>query len=80
MFKSLRRSELLIENIKSEKVMGDNRLVSNEELIFSNMLEIQAIIRILKRNGITDEDEILEEVKKLKAEMEEKIKKSGGEN
>ncbi len=60
--------------------MGENRLVSNEELIFSNMLEIQAIIRILKRNGITDEDEILEEVKKLKAEMEEKIKKSGREN
>ena len=50
--------------------MGENRLVSNEELIFSNMLEIQAIIRILKRKGITDEDEILEEVKKLKAEME----------
>ena len=60
--------------------MGENRLVSNEELIFSNMLEIQAIIRILKRKGITDEDEILEEVKKLKAEMEEKIKKSGREN
>ncbi len=60
--------------------MGENRLVSNEELIFSNMLEIQAIIRILKRKGITDEDEILEEVKKLKAEMEEKVRKSGREN
>ena len=60
--------------------MGDNRLVSNEELIFSNMLEIQALIRILKRKGITDEDEILEEVKKLQAEMEEKVRKSGREN
>jgi len=60
--------------------MGENRLVSNEELIFSNMLEIQAIIRILKRNGITNEDEILEEVKKLKEEMEEKVRKSGREN
>ena len=60
--------------------MGENRLVSNEELIFSNMLEIQAIIRILKRKGITDEDEILEEVKKLKAEMEEKVRNSGREN
>ncbi len=42
-----------------------NQIVSNQELIFSNMLEIQAIIRILKRKGITDENEILDEVKKL---------------
>jgi len=38
------------------------------------------LIRILKRKGITNEDEILEEVKKLKVEMEEKIKKMGREN
>jgi len=44
------------------------------------MLEIQALIRILTRKGITDEDEILTEVKKLQVEMEEKIKKSGREN
>ena len=55
-------------------------IVSNQELIFSNMLEIQALIRILERKGITDEDEILEEVKKLKVEMEEKVKKMGREN
>ncbi len=57
-----------------------SEIISNQELIFSNMLEIQAIIRILKRKGITDENEILEEVKKLKVEMEEKIKKMGSEN
>ena len=28
------------------------------ELLVSNMLEIQALIRILKGKGITDEDEI----------------------
>ena len=55
-------------------------IVSNQELIFSNMLEIQALIRILKRKGITDENEILEEVKKLKVEMEETLRKSGREN
>ncbi len=59
---------------------GQNKIVSNEELIVSNMLEIQALIRILTRKGITDEDEILVEVKKLQIEMEEKIKKSGREN
>ena len=57
-----------------------SEIVSNEELIFSNMLEIQALIKILTKKGITTEDEILDEVKKLKAEMEEKIRKSGREN
>jgi len=44
------------------------------------MLEIQALIKILTKKGITNEDEILEEVKKLKAEMEEKVKRMGREN
>jgi len=44
------------------------------------MLEIQALIRILVKKGITTQDEILEEVKKLKVEMEDKIKKMGREN
>lgn len=39
--------------------MSKNQLVSNEELILSNMLEIQGLIRILTRKGITTEDEIL---------------------
>jgi len=57
-----------------------SEIISNQELLVSNMLEIQAIIRILKRKGITYENEILEEVKKLKVEMEEKTKKMGREN
>ena len=57
-----------------------SEIISNQELIYSNMLEIQAIIWILKRKGITDEDEILDEVKKLQVEMEHKIKKMGREN
>ena len=57
-----------------------SEIISNQELLVSNMLEIQALIRILERKGITNKVEILDEVKKLKAEMEEKIKKSGREN
>ncbi len=57
-----------------------SEIISNQELLVSNMLEIQALIRILKRKGITTEDEILTEVKLLKAEMEEKVKKMGREN
>ncbi len=60
--------------------MMGNQLISNKELIVSNMLEIQALIRILKKKGITDEDEILIEVKKLKVEMEDKIKRMSKEN
>lgn len=60
--------------------MNKNAIVTNEELLVSNMLEIQALIRILKRKGITDEDEILEEVKKLKVELEDKIRKMGQVN
>ena len=55
-------------------------IVTNQELLVSNMLEIQALIRILNRKGITTETEILEEVKQLKVEMEDKIEKMGREN
>jgi hypothetical protein len=44
------------------------------------MLEIQALIRILKRKGITTEDEILKEVKVLKEEMDKMVRKMGKEN
>ncbi len=57
-----------------------NQIATNQELLVSNMLEIQALIRILERKGITNKDEILEKVKKLQVEMEEKVKKMGREN
>ncbi len=68
-----------LEQVK-EKENKIAEIISNQELIYSNMLEIQAIIGIPKRKGITDENEILEEVKKLQVEMEEKVKKMGREN
>lgn len=56
------------------------QIVSNEELLVSNMLEIQALIRILTKRGITNEDEIMKEIELLKMEMDEKIKKMSKEN
>lgn len=56
--------------------MSKNQLVSNEELLVSNMLEIQALIRILERKGITTQSEILEEVVKLKDELVAQVKKN----
>jgi len=58
----------------------DNQVISNQELSVSNMLEIQVLIRILQKKGITTEDEILEEVKKIKVELDEKIRKMKREN
>jgi hypothetical protein len=57
-----------------------NQLISDQELLVSNMLEIQAIIKILTRKGITNEDEIMEEIIKLRDEVNEKVKKLGKEN
>ena len=55
-------------------------IVTYEELAVSNMLEIQAVIRILERKKLINQDEILEEVGVLKKEMEEKIRRMGREN
>ena len=57
-----------------------SEIISNQELLVSNMLEIQALIRILERKGITNKVEILDEVKKLQVEMEEKVRRMGREN
>ena len=39
------------------------------------MLEIQALIRILERKGITNKDEILEEVKNFKLKWRKRYKR-----
>jgi len=47
----------------------DNQVISNQELSVSNMLEIQALIRIPQKKGITTEDEILDEkIRKMERE------------
>lgn len=58
----------------------NEKIVTNQELLVSNLLEIQALIRILTKRGITNEDEVLEEVKALQLEVNEKVKKMGKEN
>ena len=49
--------------------------VTFEELAVSNFLDIQALIRILERKGLTTLYEVLEEVGMLKEEMDEKIRR-----
>ena len=52
-----------------------NQLISYDELLTTQMLQIEGIVRILIKRGIATEDELLEEVRILKMEMAEKIKK-----
>ncbi len=58
----------------------DKKIVTFEELVVSTTLEVQAIIRILEKKELITSDEVLEEVGKLKEEMDEKISKMGREN
>ncbi len=44
----------------------DKKIVTNEELIVSNMLQIEALIRILESEGLVTQEEVLEEIKLLK--------------
>jgi len=46
-----------------------NPLISNEELIYSNMLQIEAVCRILDKKDIIPKDELPTEVQKIKFEM-----------
>ncbi len=54
----------------------NNRLITDQELLVSNMLEVQAMIRVLVKKGITTEDEVMQEIVKLKEELEQKMKDS----
>lgn len=58
----------------------NEKIVTNQELLVSNMLEVQALIRIPTKKGITNEDEVLEEVKASQLEVNENVKKMGKEN
>lgn len=54
----------------NKKKKAINTTTTYQDLIVSNLIQIEAIIRILERKGITNAEEIISEVKSLKAEME----------
>ena len=49
--------------------------VSYEDLVYSNMIQIEAITRLLVRKGVIFETELLDEVRALNTEQH---KKAGG--
>ena len=56
--------------------MSDPHIVPLDELIASNVLQLEAIVRILVRKVITTEDEILDELRRVQSEMNDKLNQS----
>ena len=61
--------------------MADNKsLVTHEEIMLSNLVEIEAMRRVLVNKGIITEQEVFEQVKIVRAEMEEQIRQLNKES
>ncbi|MEJ2196841.1 MAG: hypothetical protein P8X73_18560 [Ignavibacteriaceae bacterium] len=55
-------------------------IISNEDIMYSNMLSIEAIIAVLEKKGIAKREEFIKELNRIRAENAETIKKMGREN
>lgn len=47
--------------------------VSFEELAFSNMLSIEALVRVLIRKGIITQEEILQEIREIQKDQNKQV-------
>ena len=71
MFRKKPKGEKRAEQAKPGLIMvknGKKREVSFEELALSNTLSLEALVRVLSRNGNIDPGELLKEMEKVKAE------------
>ncbi len=56
------------------------RWKGQQEQLISTMVQVEAIIRILERKGIADMDEMLEEVKKVRLDLDNRDRRNSWEN
>jgi len=49
--------------------LGSKEVVTTEEIAHSNMLQIEAILRLLVKKGIITNQEFLDEMRELREEM-----------
>ena len=56
--------------------MGKNQPATPDELLHSQILTVEALIRVLDRKGIVKKDEIITEVQSVRRELEEKPKQN----
>ncbi len=57
--------------------MADSNQVSQEDLLYSNMIQIEAITRLLINKGMLEKGELLEEVTTIHREQNAKAKGTG---
>ena len=60
-----------IEPLEGPSMASDRnrQTISFEELAYSNMLQVQALVELLEEKGLLTRHEVLERVKQLRAEM-----------
>jgi len=51
-----------------------NQIVTTEEIALSNMYQLEAMIRVLEQKGVLTKQEVLEELKVMKREDEERAR------
>jgi len=56
--------------------MSEEKQVSIQEIAVSNMISIEAMVRILVKRGFITKEEIIDEVKQVKLEQEELVRSS----
>lgn len=57
----------MIQTDREKRVRDTNKAVSAEKLIVATSFEIDALVNVLARKGIVTEDEILDEIRRLRA-------------
>ena len=53
--------------------MKDNKKVSWEDIAWSNMYSIEALMNILEKKGVIIKQEVIEELRKLKDEHQKDV-------
>ena len=52
--------------------MSEKKTVSIQEIAVSNMISIEAIVRVLVKKGLVTQNEMLEEIQQVKLEQQAK--------
>ena len=54
------------------KKLDPKEIVKLEELVYSNSMQLEALLRVLVKEGVISKDKLMEEYKQLLKETEEK--------
>ena len=57
-----------------------HRWIAQQQQLVETMVQVEAIIRILEKKGIADQDELLAEVKKIRIDLHNNFRRNNWEN